>query len=427
MVTSVAGAVLANRVDGQLLARATKSFGFRLQYWQSSWQMIAEHPLVGCGPGNFQNEYTRYKLPEAAEEVAEPHNFLFEVWATAGTPALVALLLVLGCFARTCGAAVPAANACAAAPAAGAGETPAPQAADATVHALVGGMAGFLLSVPMGRLSVAPPSPVAVLLGLPLAVAAVLLLRGWVADGRLPRLLPAVGVVVLLVDLLATGGIGLPSIAGTLWLLLALGLQGDQPHRLSPYCAWAALPAAIALVAASYTTAYRPALGCQAALRGAESQPSQAIQYLDAAAAADPLSAEPRRQLAAIWLETWWQTPDDATFRRFEQAARPKSSNWRPTRRRRGWPSAIGTSGPHPSPPGAAPSRPPICSKRESAPSAGRCRSIPTVRHIVPSWLRRIEPPATGPPPAARHRPPSTWTMPLHTRTKSCPARYAAC
>ena len=70
---------------GVLAAKAAKSFGYRLQYWQATMRMIAEHPLAGCGPGNFQDAYTAYKLPEASEEVADPHNFLLEVWATAGT------------------------------------------------------------------------------------------------------------------------------------------------------------------------------------------------------------------------------------------------------------------------------------------------------------------------------------------------------
>ncbi len=52
--------------------------------------MIADHPWLGCGPGNFQDFYTQYKLPEASEEIADPHNFLLEIWATAGTPAATA-------------------------------------------------------------------------------------------------------------------------------------------------------------------------------------------------------------------------------------------------------------------------------------------------------------------------------------------------
>ena len=164
MAVSVAAVAAVKGVDRELLARATKSFGYRLQYWQSSWQMIARHPIVGCGPGNFQNEYTRCKLPEAAEEVAEPHNFLLEIWATAGTPAIVAMGLVLGCFAwatlrdlgRGTGGeerAVPGiAHRKDSNPQSPIPNPSANPSVDAGRHILIGGMTGFLLSVPVGRL-----------------------------------------------------------------------------------------------------------------------------------------------------------------------------------------------------------------------------------------------------------------------------------
>ena len=60
--------------------------------------------------------------------------------------------------------------------------------------------------------------------------ACLLLLIPWVRDGPFPPALAGVGVAVLLVDLLTTGGIGIPAVAQSLWLLLALGLDG----RLGP-------------------------------------------------------------------------------------------------------------------------------------------------------------------------------------------------
>ena len=83
------------------LDKAATSLGYRVQYWQATLRMIAERPWLGCGPGNFQDVYTQYKLPEASEEVADPHDFILEVWATAGTPALLALMAVLGLFVAT--------------------------------------------------------------------------------------------------------------------------------------------------------------------------------------------------------------------------------------------------------------------------------------------------------------------------------------
>ena len=172
----------------------------------------------------------------------------------------------------------------------------------------------------MGMVSAAPPGAVVVWLGLPLAAATIGLLWGWIREGCWLPLLPAVAIITLLVDLLATGGIGLPSVAGTLWLLLALGLQAQRPHDLHIRNAWLALAAGMGLALACYYTAYNPVLSCQAQLRMAERQPLEAVEHLEAAAVADPLSAEPWRQLAAIHFQTWWQSPDEETFARFERA-----------------------------------------------------------------------------------------------------------
>jgi O-antigen ligase len=353
----VAAVIAGGRLNGGLLGRAAKSFGYRLQYWQSSLHMIADHPLIGCGPGNFQSAYTHYKLPEASEEVADPHNFLLEIWATAGTPAALAFLAVLAGFAwavargqgpgasgpgnegkaeggsrraeetpdagppATYGSAPPdQPSAFRIQPSSSNPQSPVPSPSrDAWLYVLLGSGFGFLVSLPVGMLSAAPPGWAAVLLGLPLAAVAVVLMLGWIENGQMSRWLPAVGVVVLLVDLLAAGGIGFPGVAGTLWLLLALGLQGEQPRALPVAGAWAALLVALALAVACYGTAYSPVLGCQGQLWLAEREPARAVEHLEAAAAADPWAAEPWRQLAAIWFEAWWRQPSEDAFRRFER------------------------------------------------------------------------------------------------------------
>src|SRR5208282_2916631 len=94
----LAAVTIAGFARPDLAKAAATSFGYRVQYWQATLRMIADRPLLGCGPGNFQDLYTQYKLPEASEEVADPHDFLLEVWATAGTPAMLALLCILGLF-----------------------------------------------------------------------------------------------------------------------------------------------------------------------------------------------------------------------------------------------------------------------------------------------------------------------------------------
>ena len=331
----VASVVAIGGLDRDVLRQTSKSFGYRLQYWQSTLRMIADHPVVGCGPGNFQDAYTQYKLPEASEEVADPHNFLLDVWATAGTPALLALLAVLGCFEWRMrrGGGWEAASGGLGRCSVEASETSdlkspikdvksedSEPSFDAWAYVLGGGAVGFLLSIPVVLLSAAPPGAVAVLLGLPLAAAAAALLFGWIHDGRLSRLVPAVGVAVLLVNLLGAGGIGLPSVAGSFWLLLALGLRNERPREFRAQVAWAGLLVVIGLAVACYSTGYRPVLNAQTCLQMAEREPARAAEHLKAAAAADPLAIEPWRRLAALEFAIWQRDQDDAAFRQFQRA-----------------------------------------------------------------------------------------------------------
>jgi len=54
----------------------TRSMATRWHYWQAGWQIFLDHPLRGIGPGNFGQVYLKYKLPQALEEVSNPHNFI---------------------------------------------------------------------------------------------------------------------------------------------------------------------------------------------------------------------------------------------------------------------------------------------------------------------------------------------------------------
>ena len=167
----------------------------------------------------------------------------------------------------------------------------------------------------------APAGPAGgLLVGLPLAAATLAILTGWIRGGRLVGWLPVVGVAVLLVDLLAAGGIGFPGVAGTLWLLLAIGLFGQPVRQWRGWVAWGGLAVAILLAGACYLTAYRPVLGCQAELQMAEREPERAIEHLAAAAAADRFSPEPWQRLAAIELGDWIPRAGSDSFNRFESA-----------------------------------------------------------------------------------------------------------
>ncbi len=363
----VAGAVVVGGLDAEVFSEAGKSLGYRVQYWRSTLAMIKDHPWLGCGPGQFQNRYTAYKLPEASEEVANPHNFLLEVWATAGTGAALALLAVLACFGwaawkwvhwssenvfekgATAGRSSSAGDKSrpttrADKPPMAPSSTASParpneseeEGDDASRWVYGGALVGFLAAWPLGALGTTAPGPAMLLIGLPLGAATVFLLGDWVKGGRLAVALVSIGLVVLLTNLLAAGGIGLPGVAGTLWLLLALGLLVTEDRRREPSpraVAWTVTILAAVLAAVCYWTAYRPVLSAQGHtvaamsqlrevhthLREARTHPREAPTHLRearthlrearthllAAAEADPLWADPWKQLALLALDDW--------------------------------------------------------------------------------------------------------------------------
>jgi O-antigen ligase len=67
----------------------------RWQYWKSSAQMYAEHPLAGVGPGNFAYFNQKYKNPAALESVTDPHNFPLSLLAQYGPLGLIGFLLMI--------------------------------------------------------------------------------------------------------------------------------------------------------------------------------------------------------------------------------------------------------------------------------------------------------------------------------------------
>jgi hypothetical protein len=314
------GVVAVGGLDVEVLSEATKSLGYRGQYWQATLAMIADHPVLGCGPGNFQDSYKAYKLPEASEEIAEPHNFLLEIWATAGTPAMLAFAAAIAAFLARLGNRGFAAKTPPDVPA----PTPSEKADDRPLFVYGGAALGLLLAIPVGFLSVAPSLLVLVALVCPLAAGAVFVLSGWVEDGDLPGSIPAVGVVVLLVNLSAAGGIGFASVGGTLWLLLAIALNrpaGADGWTL-PRAAGAGVLVAFGGVAyACYASAYGPVLRCQAAVWLAQRHPAMAEQYLLEAAQADPLSSEPWGQLASRTFAEWKERRAEKALGRFKKYA----------------------------------------------------------------------------------------------------------
>ena len=60
------------------------SMTFRWRYWVGASRTFAEHPLLGVGWDNFGLHYLAHRLPIAAEEVRDPHNFLVRFFTELG-------------------------------------------------------------------------------------------------------------------------------------------------------------------------------------------------------------------------------------------------------------------------------------------------------------------------------------------------------
>ena len=90
------------------LERVTSLFSFvtgsnatRLNVWQSSLQMIHDHPLTGIGLDQFLYKYSvEYVKPQAWLErfISHPHNLIFDYWLRLGIIGPVVLIWLLFSF-----------------------------------------------------------------------------------------------------------------------------------------------------------------------------------------------------------------------------------------------------------------------------------------------------------------------------------------
>ncbi len=337
-------AVYFGGLDAKVLSESPKSVLYRLEYWQATAAMIADHPLFGCGPGNFQETYTTYKLPQASEAIADPHNFLLEMWATSGTPAVILLLLVFVALAADLSRAARAPIA--------ADETSDKDAIAKTAHRTIfgGALAGLLLAPLLALIADFPLDsafdggwlPVVWVLGVPLLAACWWLFEPWISRGRLLPAAAVIPMIVLLVNLLAAGAIGFPGVIATLLVLgpaalclaqqggvnvLAVG-SGRMPRQfvLAKNAPAGLALAAIGLTLVCLVTQYMPVLYSRGALEmaialGNAGQSAESEKWMEQAAKADPRWPEPWRLLADVRLKKWLASSAEPDWERFLRAA----------------------------------------------------------------------------------------------------------
>jgi tetratricopeptide (TPR) repeat protein len=303
------GAVAAGGLDLEVLSEAPLSVLYRLQYWQATAAIIADYPLFGSGPGQFQEFYARYKLPQASETVADPHNLLLEIWSTAGTPALLAAL------------AIGAGLAWQLASGGKSQAAPEPEPTEAQVaqpqrtepdsrHATVargwiyaGAALGFVLASLVREAFGYALQAETWLLGLPTAGLAIWALDEFVRTGTMPAAVPASGLAALLINLLAAGAFTFPGVMQSACVLIPLVLvagNGSAWHvSLSRSHCGILLVVALALVVLFAQTGYLPVMRA-APLLTRQGRPDQLAAQWQAAAQADPWDPRPWRQLAEL-------------------------------------------------------------------------------------------------------------------------------
>ncbi len=354
LVALVAAGLRARLLDRQVLTQSMMSFRYRWEYWQGAWGVIsdgatslmqaASSPFFwwGVGPGNFGAPYLKYKLPVSSEEILDPHNLFLEVWATAGVWALLALSAALACgLWNLLGRGSQKEEG------ADAGQTSRASRRDSRQKTTAGklkpadgdhgpadpprrtswlvacaGLGGWALVVMLGRLNpfegdlffrwmiLGASWLAAVFLGAPL----------W---RRLPIPGKALGAAVLavLINLLAAGGIGIPTVALGLWSMLAIGLnlREDRPcgrlreyeSRVPPFVlavGWAAILGTFVGVVSPFWRSEYFIAQADEAIRRLPPDFDRADEAYRNAIAADRFSARPWRESAHLHLMVWQQS-----------------------------------------------------------------------------------------------------------------------
>ncbi len=298
-------------LDVEVLSEAPKSVLYRLQYWQGAAAIIANHPVFGCGLSNFQGYYPEFMLPMASETVADPHNFIFEVWASAGTPAL--LLLVAAMVFWTLRIAK--------APKTEAAAEPSSQPTDeqdaASAYPLWLGAGLALIFSPLLQMIMqeVPPDFLPLVIGIVPTGLVAFTLWGQPITSNL-RLWLAIAVAALVINLLAAGGISFPSVAGSLFLLAAVAspstslvVVDDMPRKLLPLGVGAIGLMVVTLWGIQPSQARRTQMSfsTMAARRG---DWRAMEQHAKLATGADTWSKEGPTTLASVYFQGWVNNPD---------------------------------------------------------------------------------------------------------------------
>ena len=85
---------LRHRVAEIVDLGATYSNAERLRIWQTTWDLVQDHPWLGVGDGSYRAAMEPYREKYGARSHSHPHNVLLQQWATKGLIGLLAYLAI---------------------------------------------------------------------------------------------------------------------------------------------------------------------------------------------------------------------------------------------------------------------------------------------------------------------------------------------
>jgi tetratricopeptide (TPR) repeat protein len=315
-------AAVGKGFDAEVVSEAPKSLAYRFQYWNGAVRTVAAAPqtvILGTGPGNFRQHYLRHKVRESSEEIADPHNWLLDLWASGGILAVAAFLACLVL------AVIPVhRRRLASEPADAAPERLPPWTSD-----LPGPALGFLLALiaPVAGANGNFDFSQLALFAIWIVVFAVL--RRGLGTARLAPIAVGAAALGLMIHLSGAGGIEMPGMMQLLLVLAALAFATvDRPTdaTVSLRLVIGIAGVGVVLFVALFLTGTLPVLNRRAAI----AQGEQAL-FLDGkfdeaqedfirAAFDDPLSPEPHTKLADALFARWQSSPPGLTGDNFAKA-----------------------------------------------------------------------------------------------------------
>jgi len=300
-----AGGVLYGLKNDRL---PTTTMTFRWYYWTGSARLIADHPVLGVGPGNFAANYLRYRRDEAEEEIQMPHNAVVHALAQYGIPGGICYLAILGWLLVGC---VRPRGPSQASP-----DEP-PPAGLRTAVLLAAIVAAAVASRATLSLFQAGTGLYVLEVALPAAVlAAMLLLAAWSGRGlgeltgepaQAVRAALACGVAGFLLHNMVTFSLWLPAPGGVLFLAAGACVAQGPPGRPRPLggSRWLLAAAAVAAVAGAVILIGMPVLdktrhtaGMLASLKDGDIP--GAMKHARRASQADPLDPRPAADAAQV-------------------------------------------------------------------------------------------------------------------------------